>query len=285
MDNISWKSWAFQACAHIRFKPDRAAVEEELLAHLEDKAEAILREKELTVYEAERQALASMGDADEVGRQLAAVYRPWLGYLWLWSRRVLIVCVVAAVWLSLGFSQRVGFGESDLRWWLDFPGYDGYREHYTITELSPECRDESDGYTFTVPAAAVWANEAFVAREEYEGEVYEYAVEENTALYLTVRATSLLPSTEGCDAFRDFYAVDDLGTHYWSYWCRDNPDVTYTQSFRRSLTGNDHATGLWTSEYEASINTIDPAASWIELRYDREGRDVRLRIDLRGGES
>lgn len=68
MDNISWKSWAFQACAHIRFKPDRAAVEEELLAHLEDKAEAILREKELTVYEAERQALASMGDADEVGR-------------------------------------------------------------------------------------------------------------------------------------------------------------------------------------------------------------------------
>lgn len=85
MDNISWKSWAFQACAHIRFKPDRAAVEEELLAHLEDKAEAILREKELTVYEAERQALASMGDADEVGRQLAAVYRPWLGYLWLWS--------------------------------------------------------------------------------------------------------------------------------------------------------------------------------------------------------
>ena len=123
MDNISWKSWAFQACAHIRFKPDRAAVEEELLAHLEDKAEAILREKELTVYEAERQALASMGDADEVGRQLAAVYRPWLGYLWLWSRRVLIVCIVAVIWAAWGFSERTGFGESDLRWWLDFPGY------------------------------------------------------------------------------------------------------------------------------------------------------------------
>ena len=159
MDNISWKSWAFQACAHIRFKPDRAAVEEELLAHLEDKAEAILREKELTVYEAERQALVSMGDADEVGRQLAAVYRPWLGYLWLWSRRVLIVCVVAVIWAAWGFSERTGFGESDLRWWLDFPGYDGYREHYTITELSPDCRDGSDGYTFTVPAAAVWRSE------------------------------------------------------------------------------------------------------------------------------
>ena len=281
MDNISWKSWAFQACAHIRFKPDREAVEEELLAHLEDKAEAILREKELTVYEAERQALASMGDADEVGRQLAAVYRPWLGYLWLWSRRVLIVCVVAAVWLSLGFSQRVGFGESDLRWWQEYPGYNANREHYTITELSPECRDESDGYTFTVPAAAVIHNETFLRQEEVEDEVYEYTVEENTALYLTVRATSLLPSTEGCDAFRDFYAVDDLGNYYWS---SDDPEVIYTWQRQRSLTGNAHATGLWTSEYEAWISEVDTEASWIELRYDRDGRDVRLRIDLTGGE-
>ncbi len=24
-------------------------------------------------------------------------------------------------------------------------------------------------------------------------------------------------------------------------------------------------------------------ADWIELRYDRSGRDVRLRVDLRGG--
>ena len=285
MDNISWKSWAFRVCSHIRFKPDRGAVEEELLAHLEDKAETILREENVTVSEAEKQALAAMGDADEVGRQLAAVHKPWLGYLWLWSRRVLIVCVVAAVWLSLGFSQRVGFWESDLRWWQEYPGYNANREHYTITELSPECRDESDGYTFTVPAAAVIHNETFLRQEEVEGEVYEYTVEDNTALYLTVRATSWLPRTEECDAFRDFYAVDDLGNHYWSYWCRDDPDVTYTQSFRRSLTGNAYATGLWTSEYEASINTIDPAASWIELRYDRDGRDVRLRIDLTGGES
>ena len=281
MDNVSWRSWAFRACSYIRFKPDRAAAEEELLAHLEDKAEAILREKDLLVYEAEQQALASMGDPDEVGRQLAAVHKPWLGYLWLWSWRVLIVCVVAAG-LSLGFSQRVGFGESDLRWWLDFPGYDGYREHYTITELSPECRDESDGYTFTVPAAAVQSNKAFVSREEYEGEVYEYAVEENTALHLTVRATSLLPSTEGCAAFRDFYAVDDLGNYYWS---SDDPEVIYTWQTQRSLRGNFHATGLWTSEYEASISEVDRSASWIELRYDRDGRDVRLRIDLTGGES
>lgn len=282
MDNISWKSWAFKACAHIRFKPDRAAVEEELLAHLEDKAEAILREKDLTVYEAEQQALASMGDPDEVGRQLAAVHKPWLGYLWLWSRRVLVVCIVAVIWAAWGFSERTGFGESAPRWWQDSFGYNEDLEHYTIMELSPECRDRSGGYTFTVPAAAVQSNKAFVSREEYEGEVYEYAVEENTALHLTVRATSLLPSTEGCAAFGDFYAVDDLGNYYWS---SNDPEVIYTWQTLRSLRGNFHATGLWTSEYEAFIASVDPAASWVELRYDRDGRDVRLRIDLTGGES
>ena len=51
------------------------------------------------------------------------------------------------------------------------------------------------------------------------------------------------------------------------------------------MRGNFHATGLWTSEYEASISEVDRSASWIELRYDRDGRDVRLRIDLTGGES
>ena len=105
---------------------------------------------------------------------------------------------------------------------------------------------------------------------------------ENTALHLTVRATSLLPSTEGCAAFGDFYAVDDLGNYYWS---SNDPEVIYTWQTLRSLRGNFHATGLWTSEYEAFIASVDPAASWVELRYDRDGRDVRLRIDLTGGES
>ena len=281
MYSSDWVIWTTRACCRIRFGPDRRAAQKELLAHLEDKARTLVEESGLTERQAREKALAAMGDADEVGRLLAAVQRPWLGRLWLASRVALILCVVAAVCLVPGFLARVGFGDADLRWWQDYPGYDVEREHYTITELSPECRDTSDGYTFTVPAAAVWSNEAFVAREEYQDEVYEYAVEENTALYLTVRATSLLPSTEGCAALRDFYAVDDLGNHYWSW---TDPDVIYTWQYQRSLVGNTYTTGLWTSEYQARISEIDRSASWIELRYDRDGRDVRLRIDLTGGE-
>ena len=234
------------------------------------------------MYEAERQALASMGDADEVGRRLAAVHKPWLGYLWLWSRRVLIVCIAAAVWLSLGFSERVGFGRNvsgdNPRYWQEASWYIDQPDAVTWTELTPDCRDRSDGYTFTVPAAARVHNEDYTA--EYQGVPYE--VEANTSLYVTVRATSGWPSTEGCAMFWDLYAVDDRGNHYWS--SADEADVIYSWQYDQSLRGNYHATGLWTSVYEASIVSIDPAASWIELRYDREGRDIRLRIDLTGGE-
>lgn len=274
MNNNRWRDWAARACSHIRFRPDRAAVEKELLAHLEDEATALL-ESGLTGEQAQKKALDSMGDADEVGRQLAAVHRAWLGYLWIWSRRVLILCMVVAVWAALGFSNRVMFSGRNLRWWQDYPTYhsedDG--EYQTYTELTPDCRDESDGYTFTVPAAMLAHNEPYVMSNDWGG----YLVEENTTLYLTVRAETWLPTMAGCTAFRDFYAVDDRGNYYCS-WFDPGADSD------RCLTGNYTTTGLWTSVYEGWVFCVDPEASWIELRYDRDGRDVRLRIDLTGGE-
>lgn len=280
--NVSWKSWVFRACSHIRFKPDRGPAEEELLAHLEDRAEAILKEDGMTVSEAEQQALAAMGDADEVGRQLAAVHRPWLGYLWLWSRRALVVCVAVVIWAAFGFSERNDFGlyvaTDELRYWQDESGgYSDYYDHVedmTHTELAPDCVDESDGYTFTVPAAAV--HRAAPSRDE-EGKI----LTEYTHLTLTVCATMRFPSLEGCVSFRDFYAVDDLGNVYISY----NQAARATWNGQKVLLGDHGPIDPWTCLYQAKLTSMDPDAKWVELRYDREGRDIRLRIDLTGGKS
>lgn len=280
--NRDWLTWTARACRPIRFKHDRRAAERELLAHLEDEALALM-ESGLTREQAQKKALAAMGDAEEVGRQLAAVHRPWLGYLWIWSRRVLILCMVVAIFLAFGFRDRVSiyFGGYYPRWWQDSPTYNSiggdYEEYYTYTDLTPDCRDESDGYTFTVPAAMIAYNEPYVMSNDRGG----YQMEENTTLYLTVRASTWLLTMTGCTAFPDFYAVDDRGNHYGS--CADLSDVIYAWQYDRWLLGNDFATGLRTSVYEAWVENLDPEADWIELRYDRDGRDVRLRIDLTGG--
>lgn len=276
MSNLSWGSWTARVSSHIKFKPDRAGVEEELLAHLEDKAAVLLRGG-MTVAVAETRALTEMGDADEVGRALAAVHKPWLGYLWLWSRRAVILCAVVLILSLFGAGGRLPPlipEEEDLsvrEWYME-------DEHYRVTALSPQCRDESDGFTFTVSQAVLVENEAYTAVYEAEGKTCTDEVEAGRALYLAVESRWLLPRTDGCSAFRHFYAVDDLGNVYPGFFERSGTgDET-------NLVGNYGQSGLWSSVYEAWISRVDPAAGWVELRYDRDGRDVRLRVPLTGGD-
>ena len=81
----SWtpRGWVGAATGGIRFKPDREAVQAELLAHIEDKR-ADLRRLYPEMNERELDALVTrqMGDPGQVGRALARLHRPWLGYLW-----------------------------------------------------------------------------------------------------------------------------------------------------------------------------------------------------------
>lgn len=87
--------WLYIATRGIRFKPDRAAVRRELEAHLEDKRADLQRIfPDLSPEEAERRAVASMGDAWQVRKQLAKIHKPWLGYLWRASKWAAVVLVL-----------------------------------------------------------------------------------------------------------------------------------------------------------------------------------------------
>ena len=68
-------AWTQRAVSHIRFRPDRAAVEAELRAHYEDHRDALLRAGK-DRGAAERDALAALGDPDEIGRRQLARSRP-----------------------------------------------------------------------------------------------------------------------------------------------------------------------------------------------------------------
>lgn len=87
--------WLYIATRGIRFKPDRAAVRRELEAHLEDKRADLQRIfPDLSPEEAERRAVASMGDAWQVRERLARIHKPWLGYLWVASKWAAVVLVL-----------------------------------------------------------------------------------------------------------------------------------------------------------------------------------------------
>ena len=58
-------------------------------------------EDRLEEYEDEQRVLASMGDPVELGRELNLQHKPWLGWLWMASRILLIVSVCLVIGLAV----------------------------------------------------------------------------------------------------------------------------------------------------------------------------------------
>ena len=95
----AFADWREQVVEQVRFKPDRKAIAAELTAHYEDH----VRDLERLDYPwqlAEERALAAMGDPEQIGKALDRVHRPWLGWLWIASRAVLVLTVIVCL-LSL----------------------------------------------------------------------------------------------------------------------------------------------------------------------------------------
>ena len=89
------RRWLDTAVKGIRFGPDRRAARAELAAHMEDKAADLRRIfPDMTAQEAEERALSEMGDPAEVGKALAKIHRPWLGWLWRASQGALAVMLL-----------------------------------------------------------------------------------------------------------------------------------------------------------------------------------------------
>ena len=130
--------WLDEAIKQLHFIPDRAAVRQELLDHLEDRRLGYL-DKGLPEAEAEERAVAAMGDAVETGKLLNKAHSPLLGWAWLISSVVcglLAFCLV--LWIGL---NRYGDVFADL--WqalvLDEPcemtqWYDEHHVPYTFLD-------------------------------------------------------------------------------------------------------------------------------------------------------
>ena len=138
--------WCEQVCYHVRFRPDHKDIKRELMAHMED-GMAEFAAAGLSKDEAERAVLERMGDPAEVGKQLDAVHKPWLGRLWLLSKWLLILCAVGFVFLLFTAPGRLGMDLEDLSG-VSF--MDGVRLR--------GCTDYSDGYLFVLDQAAFWEN-------------------------------------------------------------------------------------------------------------------------------
>ncbi len=268
MIRLKFEPWVRRAVSKILFPQDRIDAERELLDHMEDRYYDLA--EVATPEAAVAQTIAAMGDADTVAWELGAVHRPFWGRLQLYSGRVLRVMLCLTLLCCCGFLLGRYFFlegyEHPVYYRYDPYGsgfaFDSAGQMQRLLYAAPNAGAESDGYFFTLTQAALWQEEGT------DGTVTE-------RFYFQVRVQNPLPWAGHDDILRYFWAEDSLGNRYHG---------AYEPGTGPSVQGSLYHTGPLTWNHDMYLTEfLSQDAQWIDLHYDRAGRDVVLRIDLEGG--
>ncbi|OUQ82099.1 permease prefix domain 1-containing protein [Flavonifractor sp. An10] len=263
MASPQFNEFCGRVCRRVRFRPDRAAITAELTAHLEDHMDALVA-RGFPPETAARQAVAAMGDPEEIGKELDKSHSPFLG----WFQ----ICFRVAVWglavLVLLFTlPQVGAIAEDLAAPLQDGGHlDEFLtqndEYDIVADLNPGAVWHYEGYTFSIPRALVVR-----------------ASDGTLSLHYTVRADHPNPWHRNPVFWDWLWAEDDLGNTYSSY----GQVVPFQFSAVRS-SGTSTTWHPFVSYYSMWVDRLDPAAEKLTLRFDRYGENaIYLTLSLKGG--
>ena len=243
------KRWLALATGGIRFGPDRRAVSEDKTADLQ----RIF--PDMTESEVWDRTLKEMGDPRALGKELAKIHRPWLGYLWRASQVVLAAALLVLVLVGI----NVIGGSSTLGGWYGRESSRRDSQDGIILLAAEEETVELEGCTLSLDGAVLWS-----------GPVGERSME------LCLRAETLRFWEKGGCQFEHITATDDLGSHYASEyeWSMKAAD------FRRHIYVYLDGWGPFYQNYRVQVRGIAPEAEWIRLEYRLLGRSFSLNVDL-----
>lgn len=271
MKNKDFQKWCYNACWKIKYPPDRWAVEEELYEHLQERYEE-LTDRGLSHQEATQQTLEAMGDHKLIAEDLGRLHKPYWGWITQFLTLILAVMLCITGISTVRYFSGLEFDDPGMRKFQVYSeGSYGGDSGRTLLHLSqPDVSFSADGSTFTVTDAAVFT-------ETVQGK-------EMTRLYLLIEQRTTLPWSAYARYMQPyryyqmgaFFVEDSLGRRYASYEETGSRNAQTIQSSAQ--------TGIFTYTHEFWINDFAfDGADWVEVRYDRDGRDHRLRICLNGG--
>ena len=249
--------WLDTAVARISFRPDQAAVRAELSAHLEDKTLDLRRIfPDLTQEEADQRAASEMGDPEEIGKELARLHKPWLGWLWRASQ-VLLALTLAALVCVAG------------RW-----GIDRADEAWNSSELEPyEAAVE-------IPFSGEEV-QAGVYRLQAEGTLDLSGEEDQIGtLEVTWRASSPL-IWEKPTSHLYWRGEDSLGNTYFSHAQLDLA-IYVTESYRYVTNVTWERSGLgWKGR--SQVRNVPREAQWVRLILDFGEQPITMLLEREEG--
>ena len=264
MDLFKLENWCSRAVRQIRYPPDRNAVYKELYQHLQDRCESFTA-KGIPDEEAKEMAVAAMGSPEEIAPQLAQIHRPFWGYCYSITKWVLVAAmVITLIHLFIFVTEKYDF------WTMPYRDYhtaqpDGYwvrgeRVYYAEPNVSASL----DSFRLTVKKVTI----------RHNASVQDFP----DRMYIRLRITKSVPWADNPDMYLWFRAVDSLGNTYRSY-----AETDHRSPYLGIAEQKDDPFGI-TLDF-VLYDCVSRDAEWIELRYNRNGRDFVLRIDLTGGDA
>lgn len=255
------RRWLDRAAAGIRSRPDREAVRAELEAHLEDKTADLVRIfPDLGRQEAERQAVEQMGDAEEIGKELARLHRPWPRYLWQASRVLLTAGLLWLLAIGMFRGDDAYLGDDHRSEWWDMDGLPGTAvmgdcddirylpggDPDQILTLEPCLTASVNGQKISLLRAALWQ------REDGRQGLYCYLRVDTWRFWERGRLRE-----EWMTVTDSTGAVCGLGP--------DSPEDPETGGLLNGM--SQMGFGPFHSGYELYLEDWDPAAEWVRLDY------------------
>ena len=251
--------WLDAATKAIRFGPDRRAVRSELSAHLEDKALDFQR---------------IFPDLAEIGRELARLHKPLLGYAWLASKVLLGVVIGAGVLLFANRTYQSGLSnllDGPHSWYGDYDPpiaaiYKGVELDY-LGPLADSGPVQAGEYTFSTDCGELW-NVAMGNGETSRVVYFQLEVRHPRPME---QLNYLVEET--------MWAQDDRGGVILSQ--REYFDMAARERGDRKVLHFDRLDdGIFTDRYEVSLEITDRSAQRVDLRYTEIGADLTIPISL-----
>jgi len=255
MNLFKLENWCSRAVRRIHYPPDRNDVYNELYQHMQDRCESFTA-RGIPEEEAKDLTVRAMGDPDELAPMLAEIHNS------IWPYLVIITRWVTAAVLAVTLFTLIGYIADEVRY-TDSMDNHLYTQDYkgALTFYAePKVSAELDGYTVTVTKVAKrydensWPNVLFFRLEISNG-----------------YRGSEMPDPK---MWQWFWVEDSLGNRYDSYYRFDSH---YLASLQKKDTHFRYVVDM------SLERCISEDAQWLDLHYDRDGRNMILRIDLTEG--
>jgi len=262
-----WKlsKWCNQAVERIYYPPDRRAVYRELYQHVDERSDSFLAQG-MTEEEAIEKTLQVMGDAAELKNSLGAVHRPFWGFACSITKWLFLLTAAGLVLLLIAQSIRIVTEDNYKGPDYSKASFDPYSDTFyngderTLYE-EPGTTILDSGYRIKLSKVSCWDGPS-------------------GTLHFQLDITNLLPWADDPDFCNYITARDSLGNLYPFQQAKE-----LAEDSDQIVTGRIYRTSLITWIYQGRLLTFEcEGVQWVELCYNRDGRDIVFRVELPGGD-